>query len=269
MDRRPGIWGWGGGVVTGGVGRRARVGDGTGLGGIFADDVCVEADVAVGFNLAIEALDFVFEAGEQIGTAFEDAEVVDHWLGRFGEAFAGDDGGDTGRVDDEHRRGDAVMDLVRRQEVDIVAGEVADGDVGRHRDFGEMADTELLALQGAYGLLAAEGVNLRTEVAQAHAAVALGAGADEFGDGVFDFGVVVVQAFEEHQGGEQRGTLAAFDPRREQEEDRVEVVLFRHDAVFTQVLRKDGRGDAVVSVVAGIRSKPGVSKVSLLRSVIA
>ena len=39
--------------------------------------------------------------------------------------------------------------------------------------------------------------------------------------------------------------------RRQQEQDRVEIAFFRHDAVFTQVVGQNGRRDAEFAVAAG------------------
>ena len=40
--------------------------------------------------------------------------------------------------------------------------------------------------------------------------------------------------------------------RRQQEQNRVEIALLRHDAVFAQVVRQDGRRDAKLGIVAAI-----------------
>lgn len=49
-----------------------------------------------------------------------------------------------------------------------------------------------------------------------------------------------------------RQLLTAFG-RRQQEEDRVEIALLRHNAVFTQVVRKNGRRNAKLGIFPGFR----------------
>ena len=63
---------------------------------------------------------------------------------------------------------------------------------------------------------------------------------------------------------DQRTGLARLDAGREQEEQRVEVVLLRHDAVLAQILGDHRGRDAVRPHIRPCaRSKPGVSSVSL------
>jgi hypothetical protein len=63
--------------------------------------------------------------------------------------------------------------------------------------------------------------------------------------------------------------LAAFG-RRQQEQDRVQIAFLRHDAIFTQVVRENGRRDAKLGVTGfrintrrGQQQLAGIDKILL------
>ena len=95
-------------------------------------------------------------------------------------------------------------------------------------------------------------MHVGAEVAQPAAAIALRPAADEFRDDVVEQHIVVVMALEGDQRRDQRARLARFDAGGEQKQQRVEVVLLRHDAVLAQELRDHRRRDAVIRVFAGL-----------------
>ena len=90
-----------------------------------------------------------------------------------------------------------------------------------------MLGAELPPLQRRGVVRAIERVHLGAKVAQPPPAVARRALLDEIRHHVVELAVVVVQALEEHQRAEQRARLAVLDAGRQQEQDRVEVVLLR------------------------------------------
>ncbi len=57
-----------------------------------------------------------------------------------------------------------------------------------------------------------------------------------------------MQALEGDERADQRTGLARFDTRRQQEEERVEVVLLRDDLIFPQILRDDRRRHAMLRI---------------------
>ena len=77
--------------------------------------------------------------------------------------------------------------------------------------------------------------------------------------------VLVVQLLEGDERGEQRAGLARLDAGREQEEQRVEVVLLRHHAVLAQILRDHRRRDAVIGIAAGLAVEAGREQDQLVR----
>ena len=113
----------------------------------------MEADGAVGLFLAVDALDLRAEAGELVFGGLEGEEVVDHRLGFAADAFARDHHGDSRGVDEHEGRGDAALDAVDRQEVDLVADEEAAGVVRGHGKVREVVGLELLTLC-SYALVA-------------------------------------------------------------------------------------------------------------------
>ena len=153
--------------------------------------------------------------------------------------------------------------LVDRQVVDLVAGELPHRLVRRMTMSGQMLGRELRPLQGADVGFAVELVHLGAEVAQPPAAIARGAAADEFRNGLVEQRIVVIAPLERDQRGEQRPGLARFDAGRQQEEQRVEIVLLRHDAVLAQNCATTGAGMPCSHRRRSARSKPGVSSVSL------
>ena len=120
-----------------------------------------------------------------------------------------------------------------------------------------MLGRELRALQGAGAAFAEEGVHLRAEIAQAHARIARRPPGDEFADDVVEAGIVVMQPLEGDQRAEQRSGLARFHAGREQEQQRIEIVLLGHDPVLAQILRDHGRRNAEVRIGAGAAVEAG------------
>ncbi len=57
-----------------------------------------------------------------------------------------------------------------------------------------------------------------------------------------------MQLLEGDERAEQRPGLAGFNPRRQQKEQRVEIVLFRDDAIFPQILRNDRRRNPMLLI---------------------
>ena len=113
-----------------------------------------------------------------------------------------------------------------------------------------MFGAELQALQGAGVGCGVEGVHFGAEVAQSQPRVTLGAARHEFGNDLFQRRIFVVVILEGDQGRDQRTGLARLHAGRQQEEQRIEVVLFRHDAVFAQILRHHRRRHAMVEIGA-------------------
>ena len=60
-----------------------------------------------------------------------------------------------------------------------------------------------------------------------------------------------MQFLERDEAADQGAGLAGLDAGREQKQQRVEIVLFRHHAVLAEILCDDRSGDAVVGVAAG------------------
>ena len=115
-----------------------------------------------------------------------------------------------------------------------------------------MLGRELRALQRADGAVAEEGVHLGAEVAQPQAGIARrAAGATNSGITSSSAGIVVVQPLEGDQRAQQRAGLARFDAGRQQEQQRIEVVLLRHDPVLAQILGDHRRRNAAVGIGAG------------------
>ncbi len=127
----------------------------------------------------------------------------------------------------------------------------------RHRHGREVLGRELRLLQPADVVGAEEGVHLAAEVAQPLAAIALRALGDELRHHVVEQRVVVVQPLEGDQRRDQRAGLARLDAGRQQEQQRVEVVLLRHHPVLAQVLHDHRRRNAVRLVVAGLAVEAG------------
>ena len=183
----------------------------------------------------------------------------------FGQPFARHDGGDAGRIDHERRGGDAAADRVDRQIVDVVANQIARGIARRHRDLRQVLGQELLRLERADVGAAEEAVHLGAEIAQPHAGIARRPALIEFGNHLFQQRVVVMQLLERDEAADQGAGLAGLDAGREQEQQRVEVVLFRDDAVLAQILRDDRRGNAVVGIGAGRMVEAGRQQRELVR----
>ena len=95
-------------------------------------------------------------------------------------------------------------------------------------------------------------MHVGAKIAQAHAAIARRTPRDEFRHDVVEQRIVVVQALEGDKRADERPRLAGFDARRQQEQQRIEIVLFRHDAIFAQILRDDRRRNAVRLICAGL-----------------
>ena len=102
-----------------------------------------------------------------------------------------------------------------------------------------MFGRKLRALQGADTAGAIEGVHLVAQIAQADARVSLRPSANEFRDHILKRQIVVIPPLEGHERAEQRPGLTGLNPRGEQEQERVQIVLLRHDAVFAQILSDD------------------------------
>ena len=88
-------------------------------------------------------------------------------------------------------------------------------------------------------------MHLAAEIAQAQPGVAGRPLADEFGDRVFQPCIIVMQALEGDERAQQGAGLARLDAGRQQEQERIQIVFLRDDAVFAQILRDDGRRNAV------------------------
>src|SRR4051794_29237171 len=89
----------------------------------LADDVGVEPDAAV-YQLLVDTLHFVIEAGEAVERFLEGTEVIEHRLRLRIPALAGNDDADAWRIDERERRGDAVRELGERHVVDFVADQL-------------------------------------------------------------------------------------------------------------------------------------------------
>src|ERR1700691_4287244 len=86
-----------------------------GSAGRLANHVGIKSDRPGSVDLAIEALDLGFEAREHVGAALEHLEIFDHWPGPLAEPFAGNDGRDARRIDDEQGGRDAALQRRARQ----------------------------------------------------------------------------------------------------------------------------------------------------------
>ena len=74
-----------------------------------------------------------------------------------------------------------------------------------------------------------------------------------------------MQPLEGDQRADQRARLAGLDARRQEKQQRVEIVLLRHDAVLAQILRHDRRRDAMGLVVARGAVEAGRQQRQLVR----
>src|SRR5262249_41789986 len=122
---------------------------GTAAVSLFVHDIGMESDISGGIGLPIDALNLGLEAGKQIAAPFESFEVIDHRARLGAQTFARDDRGNPGRIHYKQCGGDATLDLVDRQIVDVVAYQVPCRLVRRHRRVWEMLGGELRPLQRA------------------------------------------------------------------------------------------------------------------------
>jgi len=99
-----------------------------------------------------------------------------------------------------------------------------------------MFRSKLRPLKSLRMALFVEDMHLVAQITQARAAVPVAVAVHERGNELLQGRVVVVQSLEAHQRTQQGAGFARFQPGSEEEEDAVEIVLFRDDPVLPQVL---------------------------------
>src|SRR5271165_1541099 len=120
-----------------------------------------------------------------------------------------------------------------------------------------MPGLELLALQLRGVSPPVEIMHAQAQVAQPLVRVDLRPGRDEFGQHLAEGEVAVEEALEVQQRRDERSGLAYLDAGCDQEEDGVEVVLFRDDAALAQELGEYRGRNAPVEVTVGLAGQAG------------
>ena len=133
----------------------------------------------------------------------------------------------------------------------------------RHDVFGEIVAAEQLLLQILYISRLVEIVHFLAELLDRVAGVACRMGVVHAQEDFLHGHVVVDKPFESDELRRQEAELIPVFRRRQQEQDGIQVALFRNDAVAPQVRRQDISVDAEVFILARLGVDAGVVSRSL------
>ncbi len=216
---------------------------------LFLQHVAIQSLNAVRIRLAVNSLQLRREARQHIDPLLQREEIAQHGAA---PDLAGHHAQHARRIRQCPLRRNAAFRFAQTHQLHVAANKLAVGILGIHHHPREAPFAEHLLLQALHIKADIEIVHLLAQFAQGVIAIAhrifVVDGRQHIGQRRIRLNMLLELPEHRYQMRHFFGALR----RRQQEQNRVEIALLRHDAVFTQIVRQNSRRNAELGIVAAI-----------------